>query len=575
VVAGAGASPTATGWRHRLSGHAPIRLIVIGGTVLLITYLVLTPLLYLAAATFFDDGAFSLDSFVRAFDTPGTVSMFVNSILFGLGTTVVSLVLATFLAYVVVRTDVPYRPLLAAVAVIPVVVPSVLYAIAWILLASPTIGLLNLLPQAILGFPLFDVFSLGGMIWVEGLHNVPLVFLFMVAAFRSMDSSLEESALVSGASHWTVYRRVTLPLLRPAIAGAALIVFVKTLGTFEIPAILGAPERIFVFVSRIYFEMRDFPYDTGAAGALSTVVILIALIGTWLLSRARGDGGSYETVTGKGFQARRIELRGARRWVLLAVALYFVVTTGLPLAIMLYNSLLSHTQAFSLDAFSEFSLANYQRLLELEVLPRATFNTLLLSVATATVIALLTVVAAWVVLRSAYRWRSALDHITFLPVIFPSLVIGLAVSFVYLRNPLPFPVYGTLLILLIAFVTNFLPYGMRYAVAALERVSLELEGSAEVSGASWWQTMRRIVLPLMLPGLVAGWILTVIVTSRVLSSAILLYSPGNEVLSILVFQLYEEGQLVVTSAMGVLLAIVFAAFTAIAFWISGKQSFDA
>jgi iron(III) transport system permease protein len=565
VAARTALSPAAVGWRQRLFGVGPLRAIVIAATVAVIAYLVLTPLLYLGYATFFEDGQFSLDSFVRAFSTPGTVGMFVNSLIFAIGTTILSLVIATFLAYVVVRTDAPYRSLLAAIAIIPVVIPSVLYIIAWTLLASPTIGLLNLIPNALFGTHLFDIFTLGGMIWVEGLHNVPLVFLFMVVAFRSMDASLEESALVSGASHRTMYRRITLPLLRPALAGAALIVSIKTLGTFEAPAILGAAEPITVFVSRIYFVMRDFPYDTGAAGALSTALILLAFVGTWLLARVRGDGSSYQTVTGKAFRPQPMELGRARPWVLLAVAAYFVVTTLLPVLILVFNSLLPHTQAFSLAAFSDFTLNNYSRLLEIEALPRSAWNSAILSVGTATVIAALTTVAAWVVLRSRYRWRGGLDQLTFLPINYPSLVIGLAVSFVYLRNPLPFPVYGTLLILLIAYVTNFLPYGMRYAVSALERIANEMEESAEVSGASWWQMMRRVVLPLMIPGLLAGWILTTIIAARELSSSILLYSPGQEVLSIIIFAMYEEGQLVVASALGVVLVAVFTVFTAAAY----------
>ncbi|MBX3030255.1 MAG: iron ABC transporter permease [Chloroflexi bacterium] len=557
--------PVPTGWRQRLAAINPWRGIIVGGTIIVIAYLVLVPLLYLGAATFVDDGHLSLDSFRRAFSGPGTVGMFVNSLVFAVGTAIVSLTCATVLAYIVVRTDAPYRSLLAAVAVLPVVVPNVLYIISWILLASPRIGLLNAIPRAITGDPLFDVFSMAGMIWVEGLHNVPLVFLLMAVAFRSMDASLEEAALVAGASHRTMYLRVTLPLLRPALAAAALVVIVKTLGSFEAAAILGSPDGLFVFVSRIFFVMRDFPYDTGAAGALSVALIVIALAGTWLLGRVRGDGSSYQTVTGKAFRAQPIELGRARRWVLLGVAIYFVVTTGLPLFALGFNSLLPFTRAFSLEAIEHFSLANYAALLDMSVVTRSLWNSLLLAVGTATCILVLTVVAAWVILRSRYRWRGMVDHLAFLPINFPGLVIGLAVSFVYLRNPLPFPIYGTLWIMLIAYVTNFLPYGMRYAVSALERIASELEESAEVSGASWWQMIRRVTFPLMVPGLIAGWILVLIVAARELGASILLYSPGNEVLSVLIFQLYEEGQLVVASALGIVLTVLFAAIIAIAY----------
>jgi len=542
-----------------------VRNIVIFLAILLIAYLTLTPFIYLISSTFSHDGSFSLDAFVRAYSFSGIQDMVLNSVIFTVGATLLPLLLGTALAYVTVRTNVPFRSLIVATSLVPLIVPSLLYTIAWIMVASPRIGLVNQISQALTGATPFDVFSMAGMIWVEGTHSVPLVYLFMFVAFRAMDPSLEESALVSGATRWRMLRTVTLPLMRPAIAAAGLVVLVKTLGSFEVPTLLGIPSNIYVFVSRIYYVMSDFPYDTGAAGALSVGLIAMAVVGTTLLTRIQRNGKQYATVTGKGFRPNSLDLGKWKWWVAACVLVYFIVTTALPLLVMLYNSLLSHFQKVTLEAFSQFNFNNYIELFSKGIFGRSVGNSVLLAAGSATVIMLLTAIAAWVVLRTRNRFRGVLDQLTFLPMVIPGLVIGVAVSFVYLRSPLPFAVYGTLLILLVAYVTNFLPYGMRYAMSSLQQISVELEESAQVSGASWWQTSSRVVFPLMFPGLMAGWIYLFVVIVRELGSSILLYSPGNEVIAVLIFQLYEEGELVTISALGVVLVVFLTAIVALVY----------
>lgn len=538
---------------RRLRSVVTVRGVVILLVVGIIGYLVLTPFLYLVIGTFFQDGRFSLAAFERAYGTSGLGPMVLNSIVFTVGATALALALGTMLAYVTVRTDVPFKSLIVASSVVPIILPGLLYTIAWVMLGSPNIGAINQLSTALFGGPIVNVFSMPGMIWVEGTHSAPLVYLFMYVAFRAMDPSLEESALTCGASRARMFFSVTLPLARPAIAGAALLVGVKILGSFEVPMLLGVPESIFVFVSRIYFVMQDFPYDTAAAGALSVGLIVLAFAGVWAMARARGSGKEHATVTGKGFRPNEIEL-GRLRWVVSSlVLLFFLVTLVAPLAVMVWNSFMPYYQAFSTSALANLTLDNYRDLFASDIFTTSVVNSLLLAAGSATVVMLLTAIASWVVVRSTSRARQLVDHLTFSPMVLPGLVIGVAVSFVYLRNPLPFPVYGTLLILLIAYVTNFLPYGMRYAVSSLEQISIELEESAEVSGATWWRTIRRVVFPLVFPGLMAGWIYLFVVIVRELGSSILLYSPGNEVIAVLIFRFYEEGELVTISALGVVL----------------------
>ena len=533
--------------------------------VIIIGYLALTPLLYLAYGTFVDDGEFSLGGFERAYTSPALPTMAWNSLVFTLGATVLSFVTGTFLAYVTVRTNVPFRPLLVATAMVPLIIPGLLYTISWIMLSSERVGVLNQVSTAIIGRPVFDIFSMAGMIWVEGTHSAPLVFLFMVAAFRSMDPALEESALVSGASRLTMIRRITLPLVRPAIAGALLVTGVNALTSFEVPVLLGLPDRINVFVSEIYDTLRQYPYDYGAAGALSIGLVALSILGVWSVNKLSGRGKDYATITGKGFRPRPLDLGKWRKPVGAGVVLYFAVTTLLPVLIMLYNSFVPYYQGFSFSSFKDFTLGNYTALFENRIFNRAVVNSVILSCGAATAVMALTALAAWLVIRTRTPGRQMVDQLTFLPLIIPGLVMGVSISFVYLHNPLPFPIYGTIFILMIAYVTRFMPYGMRYSTSSLTQISSELEESAAVSGASWFQSFRRVVLPLMVPGIVAGWIYIVIVSIRELSSSILLYSPGNEVLAIVTFQFYEKGEMSAVSALGILMVATLVAFVTVAY----------
>nr|MDT0660948.1 iron ABC transporter permease [Micromonospora sp. DSM 115978] len=551
--------------RTGLGRLQPGKSLTLLAVVLVIGYLTLTPLLYLVYGTFFDNGQISFGGFERAYATSGLWSMARNSMVFAIGSSLLAFGAGTFLAYITVRTNVPFRPLLVATAMVPLIIPGLLYTISWIMLSSENVGFINQVSSAVIGRPIFDIFSMPGMIWVEATHSAPLVYLFMVAAFRSMDPSLEESALVSGASRLTMLRRITLPLARPAIGAAMLIVFVNGLASFEVPVLLGLPDRIYVFTSRIFFELGQFPYDYGAAGALSIGLVVIAIVGVWLTNRLRGDGRDYATITGKGFRPRPLDLGRARIPVGIVVIGYFLITTVLPLLVMVYTSFLPYYRGFSFEAFQDFSWQNYVSLFTNRIFTRSVVNSLVLSFGSATIIMVLSAVAAWFVIRTRVPGRQVVDQLSFLPLIVPGLVMGVAISFVYLRNPLPIPVYGTMAILFIAYVTRFLPYGMRYSTSSLTQLSRELEESAEVSGASWLQNFRRIVAPLMVPGLTAGWIYIVIVSIRELSSSILLYSPGNEVLSIVIFQFYEKGEMTAVSALSVVLVLALIAIVTIAY----------
>lgn len=544
------------------------KVLLLGAVALIISYLVIVPLYYLFWGTFFDENGFSLYGFARAYGNNQVFDLVGNSLMFSCGAATLSLVLGTSLAYLNVRTDVPFKALFFAASIIPLVIPGILYTISWILLGSPDIGLINVVLEPIFGGPVIDVFSIWGMIWVEGLQLSPIVFLLMVASFRSMDPSLEESALMSGASRLTVFRKVTVPLARPAIVSAILIMVVSSLESFEVPALLGLQNGIYVFTSRIYFVLREYPPDLQAAGALAVGLLVLALIGVAVANIATRAGKNFQTVTGKGFRPRPMELGKWRPVIGALIIGYFVITVVAPLVVLLYTSFLRFYSAPSREAFATMGLDNYRALLQLSQAATALRNSLVLGLSTATIVMCLMAVAAWIVIRSKIPGRKILDGLTFVPMVVPGLVMGLALSFVYLRSPVP--IYGTLFILLIAYCTRYLPYGMRYAVTSMQQISNELEESAQVNGASWWQSFRRVLLPLLTPGLLAGWIYILVVSFRELSSSILLYSPGNEVLSILIFEQFENGQFTVLAALGVVMVLTLVVLVTIAYKLGAK-----
>src|SRR3954454_22184577 len=322
--------------RRLLSARNLIVVVVAG----VIAYLAAVPLGFLLWQTFVQGGEFSLAAFRTAYSEVGLGRMVVNSLVFALGSSALAIGIGTVLAYLIVRTDVPGKPLMFAASLVPLIIPGVLHTIAWAyFILSPQIGIGNtwFIDKIDGGHP-FNVFSLPGMIFIEGLHLAPLVFLLMVASFRSMDPSLEESAVMSGARLPTVFRRITVPLARPALYAAILIMVVRTLESFEVPAIVGLNNHIWVFTSRIWRSLDSLPPDYATAGAYAMSLLVLTSIGFWWHSRLAKRARSFQTVTGKGFRPRPVAL-GAWRWPATAlVSLYFLISVVLPVLVLAYAS---------------------------------------------------------------------------------------------------------------------------------------------------------------------------------------------------------------------------------------------
>ncbi|HMI98016.1 MAG TPA: iron ABC transporter permease [Micropepsaceae bacterium] len=544
--------------------------LIIGAAVLIVAWLALVPLVFLVWQSFMTPASpgmpalFTLANYSNVYTNSETFRLLGNSLIFASGAAVLSLVIGTMLAWLNERTNTPFKSLVYALSVVPLVIPGILFVTAWIMLASPKIGVLNLLLQRAFDTDrvFFDVYTLRGMMWVDGIQHAPLAFLLMSAAFRSMDPSLEESALMSGASILQVARRVTLRLAFPALAASFLILFVRSIESFENPALLGLPVGIEVFTSSIYEALHAYPSDVGLASTYAVTLLAITSGGIYWQSRFARDGSRYATVSGKGYRPRRMDLGNWRYAAGGFFLLYAALVIGLPFLVLVWSSLQRFYAVPSLAALKTVSLYNYRAVMDYPSIGNAVWNSIFLAFATATAVMILSAVIGWLVLRTRIPGRWILDNIASLPMVMPGLVIGLAIMISYLA--LGGGLYGTIWILLIAYMTRFLPYGMRFNTASLLQLHKELEESAQLSGASWLTTFRRIVLPLLKPGLIAGWIYIVIVSIRELSSSVLLYSPGTEVVSVVLWEMWQNGQYVQLSALGVMLIAALFVFVLVA-----------
>jgi len=535
-------------------------MLIPGGVILVVAYLAMTPLamlLYgsLQSGFMVGDGQFTLANYIEAYSDREFYSLFLNSLIYAVGVSLFTFLIGTILAWICERTNTPGRKIFTLLAVTTYIIPGVLLTISWILLLSPRIGLFNNLLVQLFGLaePPLTIYSYWGMIWAASVHLYPLNFLIMSAAFRSMDSSLEEAAWAAGANNFTCLRQITLKILRPALLSTMLILFIRGIESFEVPALIGVPARIFVFTTKIYEAASGFPPALGLAGANASILLLISVIGVFLYQKTTAQKENFTTITGKGFRPRIIDLGRSKYLCSGGCILFFVLTLLLPVLALLGTSFSRHMVALTPEAFKNFSLEEYRFVLSYPIITRAFRNSIILAASSATVVMFLTSIIAWITVRTKIPGKWMLDALTFIPIAIPGVIMGVSMIFVYLT--LPIPIYGTLWILLVAYVTLYLPYGIRVSSATMMQIHKELEEASTTSGASWAQTFFRIVLPLLLPGFLSGWIYVAIISLRELSASIFLVGQGTEVLSTVVFALWDGGSISSVAALGVLMTL--------------------
>ncbi len=485
----------------------------------------------------------TLEHYRTILATPRILRVLLNTAVVAMGATALAAVAGVTLAWLTARTDMPGARVLEPVNLIPFYLSPLSGAIAWIYLAAPRIGLLNGLAREVLGSgDILNVYGLGGMIWVLGLFFTPVIYLFVGGSLRRMDPALEESARVCGSGLATTTRRITLALVRPAVISGMILVFVSSVGEFSIPLTLGTPVGVDVLTTEIFAAMEHVPPNHNLAAALSTL-LLSATIGLMLLQRRLLGHRRYTVIGGRGYRPTPIRLQ---RWRYLALAfnlLYILLAVVLPLVSL---ALVSVSRLW-LGTFSSelFTWQNYRYILtEYPLVWTGIRNSATLAVVGATVAVSLGLLLSYLVHRTTSSLRRAVDIVSGLPVAVPGIVLAVGVLLVYIRTPL----YATLWIILMAYLTRYLPYGHRPVAAALLGLSAELEDASRVAGAPWLTTLRRISIPLLKPGLLAGWIVLFIIYMREFPMSLLLARPGTETMSVALYTLLIHKPAPVTAA---------------------------
>ena len=549
-------------------------LFVLGALV--IVYLTVVPLIMLIYGSFKSSppgvaGPFTLDNYAALIERKEMIRSFTNSLIFSLGTSLLAFVGGVYLAWVTERTNMPFKKAVYGSILVPLIVPGLLTTIGWIMLFSRRSGVLNMIAVQVLGFDRpVDIYNMAGMIWVLGSDQIPLAFLLLTASFRSMDPALEEAAIISGTGIARTTFRITLRILLPAILSVWIICFVRAIENFEVPALVGIPAGILVFATEVYLATHKVPTDFGLASTFALVYLAITAIGISFYLKATKISERFTTITGKGYRPMAFDLGPWKYPLALMTMLFSFIAFILPVLTIVWSSFLPFYMAPSQEALESLTFDNYKRLFSLPLIGRAFRNSFVLGIASSTIVMTLTAVIAWIVVRTKWRWRGVLDFLAFSPIAIPGLVLGIAILWLYLT--LPIPIYGTIWILLIAYVIKYLPYGMRACSSSMHQIQKELEEASEISGASWQYTFTRVLLPLLLPGFVAGWIYVITHSFRELSTSIMLYRSGTEVLSVVIFELWEAGQYPELSALGMALVVILVAISLLARWIGGKFS---
>ena len=536
-----------------------------GATLILLAVLLLivvVPIATLTFGSFWSDspvspiGHLTLTNWSEAFNItiPQTVPrLFLNSILFAFLVAFLSVLLGTTMAFLVERTDLPYGQFFENIAILPRGFPILIAALAWIMLLSPKIGLLNLILKQTLDLPPLNIYSFPGMVFLMVLYESPIVFLMVLNGLRLVDSSLEEQSLVCGNNVIGTLFRVTIPVMRPLMLSAFMLVFIISMITLEIPILIGMPRGIFVFTSAIY-QLIATDYQSLAyyniAAALAMMLIPLTIVILLLYRRAVKHAESFVTVSGRIASRRRYLLGGWRYLALISLALYFFLVIMLPALVVVLISFSEFIASPSLDMLTHLTLRHWRQALLDPIVWRALSNTLILSFTAATVGVGFALALGYVLVRSSARFKGFLESLAMLPLAVPGTILAIGFVWAYIRSP----IYGTLWILLLYFVGNYLPFALRTLSPFLFQLHRELEEASWICGAGKARTVVRIVIPFLRGGLFSVWILLFQIYLREFAGAIILVSFGTEVLSTALFlRAFGEGYLGIGAVLGVLM----------------------
>ncbi len=551
----------------------PKRLTLTPTLIIIVGFLTICPVLMLIIGSFSEGfgtfGVFTVKKYVEAYTDPALADILLNTMIFTLGSAAMATMLALFLAYMNTRTNIPFKFLFGIISIIPMMIPHILFAVSWVLLLNPSNGILNRIVMEIFGLKsaFFNIYTLPGMILVEGLLDLPIAYLIIAPAMSAFDVALEESSKVCGASTMRTLTRVTLPVLRPAILASVILVIVRSLASFAVPSIIGMPGRKYVLATHIYRTISTgFAADYGKAAAIGMSALAASIVLIYLYRYLTAEGGKYVTITSRGFKPALIDLRGYKYPMFTVVGMLSFVLIILPVLVLFYTSMLPYVMAPSAKAFKMMSWKNWIDVLKDPISLLALKNSLFLGVVGATLGVILSIFVSYVIVKVRTAASGILESLSFLSFSFPGIVIGVGFMWFFVRTPL----YATIWALLIGYIATYLPYGIRPISSAFIQIHSHLEESARVSGASPFRTMRRIVIPLLIPGIVSGWILMSTMFVRELSLSVVLSRPGTEVLAVQILRFAEDGLWGRLSALGIIM-IFFSSTLVIAATLLGRK----
>jgi iron(III) transport system permease protein len=511
--------------------------------------------------------------FVKVWSAGHSYRLVADTLIFAAGSTAFGIALAAALAWLVERTDMPGRDFFRAGILMPMATPPLLLAIGWVLLMSPSIGIIPSLLALVFGegAKSFSIYNLPGMIFVQGLAYVPTSFLMLAPAMRNMDPVYEEAARTSGAAFGQTLRRVSFPFLVPALLSVTTLLMIVGMLTFDVPAVIGQRGNVNVNVmSSEIFNLMNPANGLPAYGeiaALNSSLFVLLAVGLYIYYRATQQSERFATISGKGYKAARFRLGRWRPVAAGFVGLYFLLAVILPFLALLWTSLVPYFAGFQTKLLAQLSFKSYATLLGQPRIWEGVVNSSVIAVVAAVATTVLALFVAWTIVRSKLRWVRLLDVMSMIPISVPFLMMGVALVFIFfgLRA---IPIYGTIWIIALGHLIVFLPLAARMMQSGVLQVHRELEEAASVSGATFLQNIRRVVVPLLKPTIFALLIWLVVHSLREFSVAVMLIARQNEVLSTILYSLWDQGEPGQAAAIAVILMLVLGGLVAVLTWLT-------
>lgn len=519
--------------------------LVLGGSIAIVAYLVLLPVVFLIWTSFWSGypgqfgASFTVANYIAVYTSMETFVLFFNSVIVAVGVTFVAGFFGLLFAWLFARTNLPTKGSLELVILAPYAVPSFVFAMMYISTFGPNMGLITTLTMDLFGLqsPPFDVYSPHWIVLIVGINSTTTFYLLTVPALQDMNASFEEVSRICGANTFEMIRHVTFPLIKPAILSAILLTFIISLGEFAVVAILGAPQQFHVYATKIWLAVTGTaPPQYGAAAALSMSLLLVTAVLVWYYRKVTARTKDFMTVTGEGYNPHQWDL-GKWRWPL-AGSLWVILLVFwiLPMAVMILVSI--HQPWLGTINLEALTFNHYVEVLTDEMVRRAFRNSLVIGVSGAVLGTCLVSALAYFTERTDYRFRGVADFLSLTPLAIPSIILGAAVLFTYLwigRIHRFFDIYGTIWIIMIGSVIVFIPVTSRIAIGNIVQIHHELEESARVFGATWFQQIREVFLPLFKTTVGIIWFYLFIHIFRLLTVPIMTYRRGTETVSIVIF----------------------------------------